>query len=106
MLTPILHRLLVKPRDLEEANEVYKRMKELGLHRAEHVDTKREEKAVTIGTVVAIGETCFRDYGATVVPQVGDEIYYAKYSGATVIDNEQEYILLNDEDVIALVNKE
>lgn len=105
MITPVLHRLIVKPCDLEEANEIYKKMKELGLARPEHTDTKREEKAVTIGTVIAMGDTCFRDFGATLIPKVGDEVYYAKYSGAPVRDGEIEYIILNDDDIIGIVTK-
>lgn len=104
MIVPILHRILVKPKDLAEANDTYKRMKEAGLVIAEHSDTKRESRAVEIGTVISIGETCFKDFGATDPIKVGDIVYFAKYSGKDVKDSDgTEYLLLNDEDVIALV---
>lgn len=105
-LVPVLHRLLVKPESLDAANATYKKMRELGLEIPENEIIKKEQNAVVIGTVVAIGETAFKDYGATVVPKIGDKVYYAKYSGKEVTDNEVKYLLLNDEDICAIIKEE
>ena len=105
MLIPVLHRLLVRPAKLEEANQTYKKMKELGLAIAETQDKKREDRAVEIGEVIAVGDTAFKDFGANVLPVVGDTVYYAKYSGKWVKDGEEELLLLNDEDVCCILKK-
>jgi co-chaperonin GroES (HSP10) len=105
LLTPVLHRIIVKPRKVEEANETYKKMKALGLEIPDTNDRKREDKAVEIGTVVSIGDTAFLDFKANVIPKVGDSVYYAKYSGKTVKDSDDsEYLALNDEDIIAIIS--
>lgn len=99
MLTPILHRLLVKPDDAELTSKG-------GIVLA--VDPKKERQAVEKGLVLAIGETAFMDFTKErecTLPKVGDRIYYAKYAGKTVKDNDdKEYLMLNDEDVIAIIN--
>jgi hypothetical protein len=48
-LVPILHRILVKPKQLAEANETYRKMSELGLVIPDVTDVKREQQAVEIG---------------------------------------------------------
>lgn len=104
MITPVLHRVLIKPKTLEEANPTYKKMSELGLAIPQHTDTRREEKAVEIGTIVAMGDTCFKDFGTTVIPHIGDLVYYAKYSGKEVKDVDgTEYLLTNDDDICAIL---
>lgn len=104
MIVPILHRILIKPHSLVEANETYKKMKELGLALPEHNDKRREEKAVELGVVVAIGDTAFDWSSAGTKPQVGDTVSFAKYAGQNIKDTDgTEYQLLNDEDVTAII---
>ncbi len=108
MLIPLLHRVLVKPTRLEEANETYKKMKALGLAIPETTDKKREERAVEVGTVIAVGDTAYRDFKADVIPKVGDTVYYAKYAGKIMVDilgTGEEFLGLNDEDVIAIISE-
>lgn len=103
MIVPILHRLLIHPIQVEEANATFRKMKELGLAIPESDTKKREQQAVEVGIVVAVGDTAFRDFNATVIPVVGDKIYFAKYSGKAVKDEEIEYVLINDEDVCGII---
>lgn len=104
MIIPVLHRLIVKPRKLEEANETYKKMKALGLEIPETDDRKREDKAVEVGEIVAIGDTAFLDFKASVIPVVGDTIYYAKYAGKEIKDTDgTKYLALNDEDCVCIL---
>ena len=105
MLIPVLHRVLVKPRTLEEVDDVYKRAAKAGIDIPKTEQRRREEQAVEIGTVVAIGETAYKDYGASVIPEVGNLVYYAKYSGKPVKEGEVEYLLLNDEDIVAIIKE-
>lgn len=104
MIVPVLHRLLIKPSKVEEANETFKKMRELGLAIPESDTKKREQQAVEVGEVIAIGDTAFKDFGAEVVAKVGDKVYFAKYSGKQVKDVDgTEYLLCNDEDIVALI---
>jgi co-chaperonin GroES (HSP10) len=104
MIIPVLHRLLIKPMKVEEANETFKKMRELGLAIPESDTKKREQQAVEIGEVVAIGDTAFKDFGGEGCVKVGDRVYFAKYSGKQVKDVDgTEYILCNDEDLCAIL---
>lgn len=104
ILKPVLHRVLVKPEDVTEVDEVVRRAKAAGI--AVQLD-KREQKAGVVGTVVRVGSTCFRSFGSTpedegVVP--GAKVYYAKYAGAETKDGDQ--IWLNDEDILGVIENE
>ena len=102
MLVPLLHRVIVKPELAEELDDRIKRAKASGI--IVELD-KREQAAVEIGTVVSIGNTAFRDYNTEVEPVVGDKVYYAKYAGKKVKDGNDEYLILNDEDVCAIIKE-
>lgn len=102
MLVPVIHRLIVKPFAVEEADETIRRARALGIH--VELD-KREKAAVEVGIVIAIGDTAFKDYNTEVIPKVGDKVYYAKYSGKHVKDNGEEFLILNDEDVVAIIKE-
>lgn len=102
MLIPVLHRLLIKPDKVEESDEIIRRARAAGI-RVE-LD-KREEKAVEVGTVVAIGETAFVDFKAKTIPEIGDKVYFAKYAGKEVKENGESFLFLNDEDIIAIIKE-
>ena len=68
------------------------------------VDGRMERNAQTIGTILDIGE----DVAAAYKPKtehwglkVGDKIWYAKYAGKWVKDeeNDREVLVINDEDI-------
>lgn len=99
MLKPLLHRLLVKPDDVETTTSS-------GIVLA--LDPKKERQAVEKGTIMDIGDTAFLDFTkertGIALPNVGDRVYYAKYAGKTVKDlDDTELLLLNDEDVLAII---
>lgn len=103
-LVPILHRILVKPKQLAEANETYRKMSELGLVIPDVTDVKREQQAVEIGTVLAIGDTAFTgNFETETKPKVGDIVFFAKYAGKEVLVDKEKQLLLNDEDIVAIV---
>lgn len=95
-LVPILHRLIVEPEEIETKTAS-------GIILS--VNEKAERKAVEKGKVLAIGDTAFIDFKAGVTPQIGDTIYFAKYAGKEVKDDDKDYLILNDEDVICVVKK-
>jgi co-chaperonin GroES (HSP10) len=70
-------------------------------------DRQREQNAVDRGTVLAIGPTAFQEFGGDPWCEVGDMVYFSRYSGKVVSDGFEEdspkYTLLNDEDVLAVI---
>lgn len=102
-IKPVLHRIVVRPDKVEEADELIRRAKAAGLQ--VELD-KREEKAVVLGTVIDVGNTAYHEFGSTaqeqgVVP--GARVQYAKYSGVDLPN--ENLIILNDEDIIGVVEE-
>ena len=60
--------------------------------------TSENKNKPSIGVVEAIGEGC-KDAGY----QVGDKVVYKEYSGTRVTMEEEEYIVMADEDILAVV---
>jgi len=104
MIEPTLHRILIKQDVFEETNKDYRKMKELGLVLPNTEDQKRAQAGVDTGTVIAIGATAFRDFGASSPISSGDKIAYAKFAGKFITDpsTHEEFVILNDEDVVCV----
>lgn len=100
MIEPILHRIILKLDDVETKTES-------GIIIPEEV-TKKERKAVEVGTVISLGSTCFKDYGADAdIVKVGDRVIIAKYSGKEIKDvDDTTYVAVNDEDIICILRGE
>lgn len=101
-INPILHRVIVQPDDVQEVDGVIARARAAGLH--VELD-KREQKATTVGTVVSVGSTAYKEFGTTADQEgvtVGAKVLYAKYSGAAIPNS--ELLMLNDEDILGVVN--
>ena len=68
----------------------------------DNVVLKKEEienkNKPSIGVVEAIGDGC-KDAGY----QVGDKVVYKEYSGTRVKMDDEEYIVIADEDILAVV---
>jgi chaperonin GroES len=66
-------------------------------------DTAKEKPVV--GEVVAIGPGKVTDDGKTVKPEVkvGDKVLYGKYSGTEVTIEGEEYLIMREADVFAIV---
>lgn len=110
MIEPVLHRILIKQFDVTERDKTFQSAKASGIILA-GTQMDREQAAVDRGTVLALGPTVFKDFGAESVLEVGDEIVFARHSGKTVRDPDQadddntKFIVINDEDVIAILKK-
>ena len=103
MIKPILHRILVKPDNVEDVDDVVRSARQSGL--VVQLD-KREQAAIEIGTVVLVGDTSYKEFGTTaeaqgVVP--GAKVFFAKYAGKSVKDGDVKYLMLNDEDIIGVI---
>jgi len=54
-----------------------------------------------------LGDTFGKDFGAEVIPKVGDKVLFAKYAGKFIKDDEgTDLVLLNDDDLIAIVKED
>lgn len=98
-IIPFLHRVLVKLKPVEKTTESGIIIPDM--------TTRKEQAATEEGTIVAIGETFGKDYGATVIPKVGDKVYFAKYAGKFIKDSDgTDLVLLNDEDIVAIIKED
>jgi co-chaperonin GroES (HSP10) len=108
MIEPVTHKIVIKPFLIEEEDEAYKAAKRMGLDLSLEKTKDREQAAVDRGTVVAIGPTAFKDFGADNPLTVGDEIVYARHAGKAVEDiyTKEKFVIILDDDVCAIFRKE
>lgn len=66
-------------------------------------DTAKEKPV--IGEVVAVGPGKVTDDGKKILPEVkvGDKVLYGKYSGTEVTIDGDEYLIMRESDVFAIV---
>lgn len=102
----VLHRLVVKPVELAEYDEVDKKLEELGFIKGITEETKYHKTQIDQGYVVDIGPTAFLDYvvkyNLEVPVKLGTLVTYARHSGKPLKDGDAEVVVLNDDDIIAI----
>lgn len=93
------HRVMIAP-------DNFKKQTEWGFDLDVGDQWKREKAATVRGEIVGIGPNAWLAYD-TGQPwaKVGDKVYYAKYSGKVVEHNGEEYIIINDDDVQAIIHE-
>ena len=71
---------------------------------------KENEQILTAhGTVMAVGELADRErdtgerWKQEIVPQVGDKVTYGKYAGQKIVVNNVRFLLLNDDEITAIL---
>lgn len=113
-INPTGFRVLIKPEDVED--EVYSEGGILIETGAEESNKRAwRQSANQRGTLVAVGPTAWRDFDKNYKSgsswykwaEVGNKVMFTKFGGKFVqgIDGE-EYILLNDEDITAVITGE
>jgi chaperonin GroES len=92
-LNPLADRVVVKPAEAEEKTKG-------GIILP---DTAKEKPVE--GTIVATGPGKIADNGEVVkmTVKVGDKILYGKYSGTEVIIDSEEYLIMRESDIFAIV---
>lgn len=102
----VLHRLVVRPVDLEEYDEVDAKLKELGFAKAITEESKYHKTQIDQGYVIDVGPTAFLDYvkkhDLPVPVRIGTLVTYARHSGKNVKDGEKDLVVINDDDVICI----
>lgn len=108
MIKAVLHRLVVKPVELEVYDEVAVRLKAAGLERGTTSETKYLHTQIDQGTVVDVGPTAFLDYvkkhNLDIPVKLGDLVTYARHSGKVVKDpsTDTDVVILNDDDILCI----
>lgn len=102
----VLHRLVVKPVELVEYDEVDAKLKELGFVKAQTEESKYHKTQIDKGIVIDVGPTAFLDYVKKhdlPVPVVrGSTVTYARHSGKSIKDGEEDLVILNDDDILVV----
>lgn len=101
-IRPCGHRLIVKPTALEEHDEIYKKAKSAGIQFLQK-DVRAEQSAEDTGTVISVGVTAFKDFGGDPWCKEGDVVVYARHAGKRIKDGDEEFLALNDEDIVAVM---
>jgi len=113
-LIPAGHRVVIRPRPVEEVTKG-------GIVRP-NVVHDLEKKGTTIGTIVAVGFQAWKTHCSSAVDEsvrgvawakVGDEVLYSRYSGSEAAEEIRELvdpsaerlIIVNDEDVLAVIKR-
>jgi len=96
MLKAIAFRIIVRPDPVETKTQSGIIIK---------VDEEAYAGATTVGTIVGIGPDAWKAYNPSQVYaglEVGDRVFFAKYAGKTIIDEDtkERFLVLNDEDVV------
>jgi co-chaperonin GroES (HSP10) len=91
------HRVLIYPEPVETTTES-------GIIVSTGNNIEKERLAQLRGTVVEVGNTAWHDQPEAWV-KAGDKVIFGKYSGLIYTgDDEQEYRIINDLDIVATVS--
>ena len=92
-IQPLADRIVIKP--LEETEQMRG-----GLYIPDTAKEKPQQ-----GEVVAVGPGKVDDNGKRIAPEVkvGDKVLYGKYSGTEVTVSDEQYLILRESDVLAVV---
>ena len=92
-ISPLADRIVVKP--LEDTETMRG-----GLYIPDTAKEKPQQ-----GEVVAVGPGKMTDDGKRIAPEVkeGDKVLYGKYSGTEVTVADEQYLILRESDVLAIV---
>lgn len=102
-IKPFLHRVLLKMDSIEDVDETFKAVRAAGLAVPETAKQK-EQYAVCWGTVLDVGSTCFKEFGGNPSDlQAGDRVIIAKYAGKVITVGKEEFTVVNDDDIVAVV---
>ena len=107
MIIPTGHRVLINQEKYDETDEVFASARRAGIEIVKDKGVRYQE-SVDKGVVVAVGPTAWKDFGGEPWANVGDTVVFAKHAGKKVEDPEDKdthYVVLNDEDIVAIVKE-
>jgi chaperonin GroES len=95
-LKPLADRVVIKPKKAEEKTKG-------GIYLPE---TATKEKPL-LGHVMAVGVGKLAESGKRVAPEVkeGDEVIFSKYAGTEVKIDDEEFLIMREDDILAINQK-
>ena len=101
MLEPTGHHVLIKPDEVEEVTET-------GIVVITDEQSKRRElAATTTGEIVAVGRNAWKAFDdGEPWAHVGDRVYFTKHVSKVIEDNNTEYFLMTDDNVLCIIREE
>lgn len=97
-IRPCGHRVVVKPLEIGEYDKQIASARKLGLIIQEDIRTTVDQ-----GIVVKVGPSAFSDEEPWC--KEGDKICFAKYSGKGVEMDGVDYLVLNDDDILCVLEE-
>jgi len=93
-LQPLGDRVVIRPAPAEEKTKGGLYIPDTGKEKPQH------------GEVVAVGEGKTSENGTLIKPQVkvGQKVLYGKYSGTEVTIDGEEYLIMRESDIFAILN--
>jgi len=93
-LQPLGDRVVIRPAPAEEKTKGGLYIPDTGKEKPQH------------GEVVAVGEGKTSENGTLIKPQVkvGQKVLYGKYSGTEVSIDGEEYLIMRESDIFAILN--
>lgn len=72
---------------------------------------QREKAATVVGEVISVGPMAWKAFDGDNPEwepwaEVGDVVYFAKYGGKFITIDDEDYIIINDEDVQAVIHED
>lgn len=100
-LIPVGQRVVVKTEVIEEKSD--------GGIILSDKHRQSEQDKITEGLLVDCGPTAFIDMITDVnqtMPKKGCKVYFVKYAGRAIVIDDQEYRIINDEDIFAFMKED
>jgi co-chaperonin GroES (HSP10) len=109
-IEPAGHYILVKPDELtsleQKELQKYEHLQKSGFSVNDLQDKKRKEKAINVGTLVAVGINAWKGFDDGIPwAKVGDKVYFAKYGGFEIEQDGQVLRLMADEDIVGIIRE-
>ena len=95
MLKPLGNRVIIERKEQEQTTKS-------GIVLTDSAKEKSNE-----GVVIAVGSGRILDNGEKVAPEVkeGDTVVFQEYTGTEVKRGDETYLILNEEDLLAIIEK-
>lgn len=95
-IVPAGHRVLIRPDEISEKTSG-------GIILAQ-TTKDREQQATMRGVVVEVGENAWKAFDdGKPWAKVGDKVVFRKYAGEKVPEGDNEYRVVNDEDILCVI---
>lgn len=97
-IRPVGWILVVKPDSVEEMTK--------GGIVIPQVARERQQEQAILGTVLSVGDEAYSKFGeGSLIPKDGDRVIFAKYAGQVIKLDNDEFRILNDQDILGIIEE-